>query len=91
LALKILVDCSGSMQGESISQAQEAVYELSFTLGPDDAISYSKFGSTVVHTSKGLERCSPNYLKNVLARAILKRMPILVALSCKMRSRQLST
>jgi Ca-activated chloride channel homolog len=72
LALKILVDCSGSMQGESISQAQEAVYELSFTLGPDDAISYSKFGSTVVHTSKGLERCSPNYLKNVLARAIFE-------------------
>ncbi len=70
LALKILVDCSGSMQGESISQAQEALYELSLKLGPDDAISYSKFGTTVVHTSKGLEKCSSKYLKNVLARAI---------------------
>ncbi len=70
LALKILVDCSGSMQGESISQAQEALYELSLKLGPDDAISYSKFGTTVVHTSKGLEKCSSKYLKDVLARAI---------------------
>jgi Ca-activated chloride channel homolog len=70
LALKILVDCSGSMQGESISQAQEALYELSLKLRPDDAISYSKFGTTVVHTSKGLEKCSSKYLKNVLARAI---------------------
>lgn len=70
LALKILVDCSGSMQGESIEQAQEALHELSLRLSPEDAISYSKFGSTVEHTSNQLEKCTPKYLKNVLAKAI---------------------
>ena len=70
LALKILVDCSGSMQGESIEQAQEALHELSLRLSPDDAISYSKFGSTVEHTSNQLEKCTPKYLKSVLAKAI---------------------
>lgn len=70
LALKILVDCSGSMAGESIEQAQEALHELSLRLSQEDAISYSKFGSTVVHTSSQLEKCTPKYLKNVLAKAI---------------------
>ena len=70
LALKILVDCSGSMEGESIEQAQEALHELSLRLGADDAISYSKFGSNVVHTSNQLEKCTPKFLKNVLAKAI---------------------
>lgn len=70
LCLKILVDCSGSMQGDSIEQAQEAMHELSLRLNANDMISYSKFGSEVQHTSSQLEPCSPQFLQNVLAPAI---------------------
>lgn len=70
LGLKILVDCSGSMQGDSIEQAQEAMHELILRLTEQDMISYSKFGSKVVHTSNQLEKCTPRYIKNVLAKAV---------------------
>lgn len=68
--LKILVDCSGSMQGDSIEQAQEALHELILRLTERDMVSYSKFGSSVVHTSNQLEKCTPRYIKNVLAKAV---------------------
>lgn len=70
LALKILVDCSGSMQGESIEQAQEALNDLLLQLQPEDMVSYSKFGTEVVHTAKQLEKCTPKYIKNTLAKAV---------------------
>lgn len=68
--LKILVDCSGSMQGDSIEQAQEALHELILRLTERDMVSYSKFGSSVVHSSNQLEKCTPRYIKNVLAKAV---------------------
>jgi Ca-activated chloride channel family protein len=70
LALKILVDCSGSMQGESMEQAQEALNDLLLQLQPKDMVSYSKFGTEVVHTAKQLEKCNPKYIKNTLAKAV---------------------
>ena len=70
LALKILVDCSGSMQGESIEQAQEALNDLLLQLQSEDMVSYSKFGTEVVHTTQQLEKCNPKYIKNTLAKAV---------------------
>lgn len=70
LRLKILVDCSGSMEGDSIDQAQAAMHELIMRLTEADMVSYSKFGSDVIHTSKRLEKCSPKYIKNKLAKAV---------------------
>jgi Ca-activated chloride channel homolog len=70
LGLKILVDCSGSMQGDSIEQAQEAMHELILRLTERDMVSYSKFGSKVIHTSNQLEKCTTRYIKNVLAKAV---------------------
>jgi Ca-activated chloride channel family protein len=70
LVLKILVDCSGSMQGESMEQAQEALNDLLLQLQPEDMVSYSKFGTEVVHTAKQLEKCTPKYIKNTLAKAV---------------------
>ncbi len=49
IALKILVDCSGSMEGDSIEQAQEAVNQVMQQLQQGDYVSYSRFGSTVTH------------------------------------------
>ena len=58
------------MQGDSIEQAQEAMHELILRLTEQDMISYSKFGSKVIHTSNQLEKCTPRYIKNVLAKAV---------------------
>lgn len=45
LRLKILVDCSGSMAGDSINQAREALRPLAAELTPQDQVSFSRFGS----------------------------------------------
>ena len=49
IALKILVDCSGSMEGISIGQAKEAVHQVLQRLDEGDFVSYSRFGTHVVH------------------------------------------
>lgn len=58
LTLKVLVDCSGSMAGDSIAQARSAVARLVEQLAPEDRISVSAFGSRVVHAESGLRRAS---------------------------------
>lgn len=70
LNLKVLVDCSGSMEGESMEQAQEAMHELSFRLCDQDHLSYSKFGSKTVHSTMTMEPCTQAYLRDVLANAV---------------------
>lgn len=70
LLLKILVDCSGSMQGDSISQARVALHEVAQALTPADYVSYSKFGSDVQPIIRKLEPCTPHLLGHVLARGI---------------------
>ena len=70
LLLKILVDCSGSMQGDSISQARAALHEVAQALTPADYVSYSKFGSNVQPVIPKLEPCTPHLVGQVLARGI---------------------
>jgi Ca-activated chloride channel family protein len=53
-AVKILVDCSGSMAGDSIEAARRALHAIVEQFGPDDRFSLSRFGSTVEHRSRGL-------------------------------------
>lgn len=53
-ALKILVDCSGSMAGDSMDAAQRALHAIIGQLGAGDRFSLSRFGSTVEHRSRGL-------------------------------------
>jgi Ca-activated chloride channel family protein len=52
--VKILVDCSGSMAGDSIEAAQHALRAIIRQLGAGDRFSLSRFGSTVEHRSRGL-------------------------------------
>ena len=70
LLLKILVDCSGSMQGDSISQARVALHQVAQALTPADFVSYGKFGSTMQHVIPKLEPCTPHLVGHVLARGI---------------------
>ena len=68
LLLKILVDCSGSMGGDSIQAARRALHEVLQDLHPKDQISYSRFGSSVVHDLPCLQTCTAATLKKVAQR-----------------------
>jgi Ca-activated chloride channel family protein len=48
--IKILVDCSGSMEGDSIESAKRALHHVLSQLRENDRFSYSLFGSRVKHT-----------------------------------------
>ena len=59
LSLKILVDCSGSMTGDSIEQARRALHEVGQWLEPTDRIAYFRFGNQCVPVIPTLEPCTP--------------------------------
>lgn len=65
LLLKVLVDCSGSMGGDSISAARKALHEVLKELDDQDWISFSRFGSSVVHDLPGLVPCKAANIKQV--------------------------
>lgn len=65
VALKVLVDCSGSMDGDSMSQAQKGLGHLLALLKPEDYISYSCFGSDVRHVDKAMRACSSAALQRL--------------------------
>jgi Ca-activated chloride channel family protein len=69
LLLKILVDCSGSMTGDSIFQAKGALEQILRELKEGDYLSYSRFGSTVLHETEVLRKCSEKNLQR-FARAV---------------------
>lgn len=52
--LKILVDCSGSMSGDSIEAARKSLQAFVQELHESDRFSLSKFGNDVKHRSRGL-------------------------------------
>lgn len=59
IALKILVDCSGSMAGDSIKSAKEALHQVLMSLHPDDRFTYSQFGNEVKHAFEELQPATP--------------------------------
>jgi Ca-activated chloride channel family protein len=62
LALKILLDCSGSMGGDSIDAAKRALLAVLDRLNPDDRIGLTRFGSSVEQVTEGLEPADPHSL-----------------------------
>lgn len=57
--LKILVDCSGSMDGDSIDSAKRALHHVLSHLDEKDSFSYTVFGSSVNHYFKTLRIADP--------------------------------
>ncbi|MEI7445365.1 MAG: VIT and VWA domain-containing protein, partial [Burkholderiales bacterium] len=55
LDLKLLVDCSGSMAGDSIASARRGLERVLAALRPADRVSFSRFGSTVRHVLDALQ------------------------------------
>ena len=52
--VKLLIDCSGSMSGTSITQARQAVVRLLQLLSDGDSIAVTRFGSEVQDVTAGL-------------------------------------
>ena len=69
LSLKILVDCSASMAGDSITQARRALHAIGQWLDPADQLAYFRFGNACVPVIPTLEPCTP-LLVTRLAQAI---------------------
>jgi Ca-activated chloride channel family protein len=59
LVLKVLVDCSGSMQGDSIASARRALQAIAQKLHEGDRFSLSRFGDRVLHRSRVLWGVTP--------------------------------
>lgn len=69
--IKVLVDCSGSMQGDSIEQARDCLGWLIGQLGSADKVSFTRFGSSVEHDHPALQACSTVY-RQVLKSSVRK-------------------
>jgi Ca-activated chloride channel family protein len=68
LALKVLLDCSGSMEGASIVAAKKALLAILDRLNGDDRIALTRFGSEVEHVSHGLEPADRHTIPPLKAR-----------------------
>jgi Ca-activated chloride channel homolog len=72
VAIKVLVDCSGSMEGDSIEQAKDCLSWLFGQLNNTDQVSLSRFGSSVHHEQPELKHCSIIYRQ--LLKAATRRL-----------------
>jgi len=63
---KIVIDCSGSMSGDSINQAREGLAAILKVLSPDDRFSITRFGSSVEQTSSGVVQATPEAVGKAL-------------------------
>ncbi len=58
LALTVLLDCSGSMGGDSIDAAKRAVGRVLHGLGAEDRLGLLRFGSSFQWVTQGVEACT---------------------------------
>lgn len=63
IGLKILIDCSGSMAGDSIGAAKKALHQVLAELDPTDHFSYSRFGSSVAHAFQEMVPADQHHLR----------------------------
>lgn len=64
-ALKLLIDCSGSMQGDSIAQARRAAHAILRRLSAQDRVSLCRFGSKLDPLTSGLVPATPALLEQL--------------------------
>jgi Ca-activated chloride channel family protein len=72
IELKILVDCSGSMEGDSIALARKGLKSLLPLLSSADKVSYSRFGSQPRRVVGKLTAATPEFKAKSLDPAIDK-------------------
>lgn len=64
LSLKLLLDCSGSMAGDSMNAAQAALRGIADRLGADDEVALLRFGDDV-QTALKPDRCNATTLREL--------------------------
>jgi Ca-activated chloride channel family protein len=69
LHMKVLVDGSGSMQGDSNEQARDALDWLFHQLNTDDEVSMTRFGTRPLHVLPRLQRCTEAYQRRLRTEA----------------------
>jgi len=67
LSLAVVIDCSGSMAGDSIAQAKQALADILDRLRPDDRIGLVAFGSHHREMARRLLACTPATLAKARA------------------------
>lgn len=60
LTVKILLDCSGSMAGDSTAAAKRALHGIVAQMTPEDRFTLSRFGQQVEHRTERLWACAPS-------------------------------
>jgi Ca-activated chloride channel family protein len=65
LSAKILLDCSGSMSGDSIDAARRALLQFLDNLTGADQFSITRFGTHCQHVTQGLERADARSIRQV--------------------------
>jgi Ca-activated chloride channel family protein len=67
LRLKVLLDCSGSMAGDSIKQARVALKHLFKQLHDKDHFAYTRFGSSIDRVTKKMTQADSERLQTLLS------------------------
>ena len=69
LRMKVLVDGSGSMQGDSNAQARDALDWLFHQLESQDEVSMTRFGNKPLHVLPRLQKCTEAYQRRLRSEA----------------------
>jgi Ca-activated chloride channel family protein len=67
LRLKVLLDCSGSMAGDSMKQARVALKHLFKQLNEDDSFAYTRFGSSIDRVTKKMTMAYSERIQTLLS------------------------
>ncbi len=67
LRLKVLLDCSGSMGGDSMRQARVALKHLFKQLNEDDSFAYTRFGSSIDRVTKKMTMAYSERIQSLLS------------------------
>ena len=67
LRLKVLLDCSGSMAGDSMKQSRVALKHLFKQLSEDDSFAYTRFGSNIDRVTKNMTMAYAERIQSLLS------------------------
>jgi len=67
LRLKVLLDCSGSMAGDSMKQARAALKHLFKQLNEKDSFAYTRFGSSLDRVTKKMTMAYSERIQSLLS------------------------
>ena len=67
LRLKVLLDCSGSMAGDSMKQARVALKHLFKQLNEEDSFAYTRFGSSIDRVTKKMTMAYSERIQSLLS------------------------